>query len=171
MTTTTEKTTDAVDQAINAVDQVMYYTLLVARASVETMLVGAKSATTTKNDGEARITAVDEARKKALRDAMPAEYRRKVNKIELDAKKERLAIEEEVKAQTTIIAGLKAEMKTLIVDVIKASVKHEDAGTASFVKGQDKADFPGLRALIIDHPAIKPLLTVGDPSMRHTVEK
>ena len=51
------------------------------------------------------------------------------------------------------------------------SVKNEDHGTASFVRGRDKADFAGLRGLIHDHPAIKPLLSYGDPSCRVAFKK
>jgi len=146
-------------------------TVVDAITTVESLLVDAKAATATKSAVDARITALDEDRKNKLRAAMPDELRRKLNGIELQAKKAREAIEAERVEAEQAVTDLRTKMETLVVDVIKASVKHDDAGSASYVKGRDQADFAGLRALIHDHPAIKPLLSTGDPSMRLKLKK
>ena len=110
------------------------------------------------------LDAASTVRKAKVKAATPkGVWEAKVRRIESDSAK---AIKDDVAR----LAELKAEISDLIVE-LGESVKNEDHGTASFVKGRDKADFAGLRGLALVYEEIKPLLSTGDPSCRVIFKK
>lgn len=147
---------------------------LEAITKVETLIRDAKEKADVVATTEAKLAELDENRKNELRAAMPPEcpkLRQKLNRIELKAKKAMDAVKAERDEQAEKVAELRKDIEPLVINIIQATVKTDDAGMATFVKGRDKADFAGLRALIPLFPAIKPLITTGDASIQLRLKK